>query len=40
MLALLGAVHEGAGAVHDPRLGVAVERARASVAEKLLAAGA
>ena len=36
MLALLGAVHEGAGAVHDPRLGVAVERARAPVAENLL----
>lgn len=39
MLALLGAVREGARIDHDPRLGVAVERARSTVAKQLFAAG-
>jgi hypothetical protein len=39
MLALLGAPRELARIDHDPRLGVAVERARSPVAKQLFAAG-
>src|SRR5208282_3350846 len=38
-LALLRPSHQGAGKGHNSRLGVAVERARASVAEEFFAAG-
>jgi hypothetical protein len=39
-LALLGTAGQDAGQVHDPDLGVAVERTRAAVAEDLLAPAA